>query len=271
MTSHPTPIAIGASLVHAAPRAVRLVLLGTALLVQPGCSLFTRIAEVGSVPSLAGIEDPHARPGYTPVSLPMPTPLPAERNPNSLWRHGARAFFDDQRANQVGDILTVAIQIDDRASLQNQTSRGRQATEKAGLPNFLGLENYLGADDQGILGFRAPLDPSSLISANSDTASDGTGAIRRNEQIELRVAALITQVLPNGNFVIQGKQEVRVNFELRELTITGVIRPEDITARNEITYDKIAEARISYGGRGQVMDMQQPRWGQQVYDIVWPW
>lgn len=260
--------------VHPAPQPRRrpaagpglgFLLAGSLLIALPGCNLFTRLSEVGTGPGLSEIRDPQAQAGYMPVSLPMPAPLPAERNPNSLWRHGARAFFKDQRAAKVGDILTVVIVIDDSASIANSTSRTRTASEAAGIPNFLGLE---GGSIQRILD---TADLGELINADSAANNDGQGNITRAEQIELRVAALVTQVLPNGNLVLQGKQEVRVNFELRDLTIQGVIRPEDITARNEITYDKIAEARISYGGRGQIMDAQQPRWGQQIYDVVWPW
>lgn len=243
----------------------RIAFVCVLLAALPGCNLFTRLSEVGSGPKLSQIEDPQAQPGYIPVSLPMPAPLPAERNPNSLWRHGARAFFEDQRAGQVGDILTVVITIDDSASISNGTDRSRTGSENAGIPNFLGLE---GGSIQRVLD---TADLANLINLSSSSANSGTGSISRDEEIELRIAALITQVLPNGNLVLQGKQEVRVNFELRDLTIQGVIRPEDISARNEITYDKIAEARILYGGRGQISDAQAPRWGQQIYDVVWPW
>ncbi len=245
---------------------LRLIVLSGLLLALPGCNLFTRLSEIGRAPDLSRIEDPQASPSYQPVSLPMPAPMPAERNPNSLWRQGARSFFKDQRAAQVGDILTVLVKINDSARIENETERTRNANENAGLPNFLGLENQL---PTGPLWSGA--NPSSLVSANSTTSTTGDGSIEREEQIELRIAAIIIQVLPNGNLVLQGSQEVRINFEVRELTISGVIRPEDISARNEINYDKIAEARISYGGRGQITDVQQPRWGQQVYDVIWPW
>lgn len=226
------------------------------------CNTAQRLSELGSGPQVSRIENPQAAAGYQPVSLPMPAPQSDMRQPNSLWRTGARGFFKDHRANRIGDLLTVQIRIDDRASINNSTERTRDNSESAGLPSFFGLENNL----QRIL----ETDPSNLAEVSSSSGSRGTGQIDRRERIELQVAALITDVLPNGNLVIQGKQEVRVNYELRELTITGVIRPEDISSANSISYEKIAEARISYGGRGQITDVQQPRYGQQLFDIIMP-
>lgn len=223
-----------------------------------------RLAEVGQEPKLTRVVDPTSVPGYQPVVMPMPAPQPMERSANSLWRSGSRAFLKDQRAARVGDILTVLIRIDDKAQLQNKTTRTRNNSESAGIPSFLGLESKLGK----IL--PKAVDPTSLIDMSSDTSNSGSGAVTRGEAINLKVAALVTQVLPNGNMAIQGRQEVRVNFEVRELLIAGVVRPEDITSENAITYEKIAEARIAYGGRGQLSDVQQPRYGQQIYDIVFP-
>ncbi|WP_247886850.1 flagellar basal body L-ring protein FlgH [Azospirillum sp. SYSU D00513] len=245
--------------------AARFALLAAVAAGLPACNAVSRVADIGSGPQLTQIQDPQAAAGYQPISLPMPTPLPAERNPNSLWRTGAKAFFKDQRAAKVGDILTVNIQIDDQARLNNQSTRGRDNSESLGIPGMFGLEG------PGGLGTLLPdANPASLIDMSSTTANTGRGAINRQEQIELKVAALVTQTLPNGNMVIQGRQEVRVNYERRDLVITGVIRPEDITAQNTISYEKIAEARISYGGRGHISDVQQPRYGQQLFDIIAP-
>ena len=230
-----------------------------------GCgNALERISRVGDVPPLSPIENPTASELYQPVSLPMPDPVTDLRQPASLWRQGARAFFKDQRAGRVGDILTVVIAINDQAQLDNSTSRSRSADESAGLDNLLGYETRIPDifDDDAI--------PSDLVNANSDSASNGTGSTERDEEIDLRMAAIITQVLPNGNLVIQGSQQVRVNYELRELQVKGVIRPEDLTSLNEVPYDKIAEARISYGGAGTISDIQQPRYGQQVFDILFP-
>jgi flagellar L-ring protein FlgH len=202
------------------------------------------------------------------VTMPMPQPMPVERQANSLWRPGARAFFKDQRATQIGDILTVTINIADTASLSNSTTRTRNNSETADTTNLLGLERKIWERIPG--NNNETLDPANLIGLGSQSNSTGTGQITRNDTITLRVAAVVTQVLPNGNLVVNGSQEVRVNFETRVLQIAGVIRPQDIQSDNAISYDRIAEARIAYGGRGQITDMQQPRWGQQVYDIIFP-
>lgn len=249
------------SLPHPALRLALVLLCATGL---GACNATQRLSEIGSGPGISQIANPQAAPGYQPVSLPMPAPQIGLREPNSLWRTGARAFFKDQRASRVGDIMTVVIQIDDRAQLNNTSSRARENSESAGLPSFFGLGDNLARI------IDSDLDPANLAEVSSASGSRGTGQINRQERIELQVAALITDVLPNGNLVIQGRQEVRVNHELRELTIVGVIRPEDISSANAISYEKIAEARISYGGRGNISDVQQPRYGQQLFDIIMP-
>ncbi|MCH8139047.1 MAG: flagellar basal body L-ring protein FlgH, partial [Proteobacteria bacterium] len=202
--------------------------------------------------------------GNQPIAMPMPPPLVVERKPNSLWRPGSRAFLKDQRASEVGDILTVVIEIKDDASISNSTSRSRTAGEDASAASILGYEASLAQF------LPSAINPTSLIDLDSSSNTEGAGSVNRGETINLRIAALVTQVLPNGNLVIAGRQEIRVNFEIRELQVAGLIRPEDITSTNTINYDQIAEARIVYGGRGQISDVQQPRYGQQIYDIIWP-
>jgi flagellar L-ring protein precursor FlgH len=234
----------------------------TALL--SGCNTMRRLSEVGEAPKLSGINNPTQNPGYRPVSMPMPAPQVAESNPNSLWRTGARSFFKDQRAAQVGDILTVNIAIDDKAVLANTTARTRKNSEDMGMPSLLGLESQL----TKVL--PETINPSSLFNVNSNTSNSGGGTLDRNETIDLKVAAIIVQVLPNGNYVIHGRQEIRVNAEVREVQVAGVIRAADITSANTVSYDKIAEARISYGGRGTISDVQQPRYGSEIMDILLP-
>ncbi|MEM8744584.1 MAG: flagellar basal body L-ring protein FlgH [Pseudomonadota bacterium] len=229
-----------------------------------GCSAFDRLGNIGETPKLSAIENPVMQPGYRPVSMPMPTPERVSYSPNSLWRTGARAFFEDQRARRVGDILTVIVEITDKAELENSTNRGRDNEENASIPKLGGWEDLL----KKVL--PKDVDLNDFVRATSDSKSDGDGAIDREETITTKIAGVVTQVLPNGNMVIEGRQEIRVNFEMRELIVAGVVRPEDITSENTIPISKIAEARVSYGGRGQITDVQQPRYGQQFLDIVLP-
>lgn len=160
--------------------------------------------------------------------------------------------------------MTVVIEIDEKAEISNTTARSRSGSESLAIPDLFGFPERINES----ITDGASLD--SAVSLDSASQSKGNGSVKRNEKLTLRVAATVTQVLPNGVLAIQGSQEVRVNFELRELLVTGFVRPADISRQNEITYDKIASARISYGGRGQISDMQQPRIGQQVLDAVLP-
>lgn len=229
-----------------------------------GCSQLDRLANVGQTPKLSAIKSPLEKPGYKPVRLPMPEPVAIVHRPNSLWRQGARAFFKDQRASRVGDILTINVKITDQAAIANATKRNRTNSENNNVAAMAGFNRLLGK----ILPKGA--NPANLITADSDSTSQGSGTIDRKEDITTTIAAVVTQILPNGNMVIEGKQEIRVNFEVREIIVAGIIRPEDIASGNTIESTKIAEARISYGGRGHISDVQQPRLGQQVMDILLP-
>ncbi|KAF0230457.1 MAG: flagellar L-ring protein precursor [Beijerinckiaceae bacterium] len=228
------------------------------------CGSLDRLANVGKAPDLSAIENPTAQPGYKPVQMPMPAPKPMSYQANSLWRTGSRAFFKDQRAQQVGDLLTVRVRITDKANIDNETERTRANSENLGMKGFFGQENRVGKI------FAKGTNPEALVDATSGSTTKGAGSVKRAEQLTTDIAAVVTQVLPNGNLVIEGKQEVRVNFEVRELIVAGVVRPEDIEAGNQIDSTKIAQQRIAYGGRGQITDVQQGRYGQQVLDIILP-
>jgi flagellar L-ring protein precursor FlgH len=225
-----------------------------------GCGATERLSRIGQPPAISPIANPTEMRDYHPVSLPMPAPQVLEPTANSLWRPGARAFFKDQRAKVVGDVLTVNVNITDNATLANNTRRTRQnVSEDASIPNFFGLASSIG------IGSANP-----TVSATSGSDFEGKGNIARSEAITVSLAAVVLQTLPNGNLAIAGRQEVRVNNELRELQVAGVIRPEDIASDNTIPSNKIAEARISYGGRGILSDVQQPRYGQQIFDVLFP-
>lgn len=183
---------------------------------------------------------------------------------NSLWRPGSVKFFRDNRAWRVGDIIRVSVSIRDSAKLDNSTSNKRNSNNKMGLTSLFGTEKDLAT----ILSKKA--NPASLLGNGSTSDHEGKGNISRNENIQTEIAALVRKVLPNGNLIIQGHQEVRVNSELREIKIAGIIRPKDISNTNSIKSDQIAEARISYGGRGIVSDIQNPPVGKQVIDVLSP-
>lgn len=256
----------------------RLLLLATVALGVSACNV-GRLAEIGKAPDLSRIDNPTEKRDYRPVSLPMPAPEVASRHANSLWRPGSRQFFKDHRAARVGDILTVTVSIDERANLQNNTTTSRNNEETQTIPNFLGFE--AAADGAGgvLTGAGVPsalnkvfknINPASAVGLTSESQVQGRGQVQRTEQVSAQVAALVTQILPNGNLVVQGKQEVRVNNEVREVSVAGIVRPEDITATNTVRHTQMAEARIIYGGRGQLTDVQQARYGQQIFDVLFP-
>ncbi|HEY3799439.1 MAG TPA: flagellar basal body L-ring protein FlgH [Caulobacteraceae bacterium] len=191
------------------------------------------------------------------------TPPPDPATPNSLWRVGARTFFSDQRAGRVGDILTVLVSITDSAKTSNTTNTSLQTGNAVGVPNLFGLESTLGKVLPGV-------DPSKLITTTTADTSAGAGGVNRSEQINLTIAAVVTQVLPNGNMVIQGTQEVKTNDEVRQLSVAGIVRPEDISSSNTVLSSQIAEARIEYGGHGDISAVQKTPVGTSLMQRFWP-
>lgn len=222
----------------------------------------TTITETVKGPELAPIGYPAALMPVQQTLLTAPEQSPASAN--SLWRTGARTFFGDQRARRIGDILTVNIDIDDRAQTQNSTSRSRSNDISGGISNFFGLENSLGK------AFPGGFDPQNLVGLEGQSNAAGNGSISRAERVELTIAAVVTAVMPNGNMVIQGRQEVRTNREVRELTVAGIVRPEDISSANTINHTQIAEARISYGGRGDISRVQAAPAAQSLVERFSP-
>jgi flagellar L-ring protein FlgH len=220
-----------------------------------------RMGEVGKAPAFTPTQNSSETYAMMTPGLPQEE-LGSRRavDEASLWSAGRQSLLGDHRASKRGDILTVVIEIDEKAEISNTSQRSRSGSENMGIGSVFGLDRNL---PDGI-----SLDPG--IEINSGSKSSGNGSVRRNERLELRVAATVVDVLQNGVLQIQGSQEVRVNFEMRELLVTGYVRPEDISRANEITYDRMASARISYGGRGQITEVQQPRYGQQVIEKVLP-
>ena len=244
----------------------RLAFLMTALTILAGCH--GQLDSVGRPPPISppGGQSPAMEPPSPQrVALAPPTPpVSTVHRTGSLWQSGPKSLFGDQRARSVGDILTVVIEIEDEAEISNTTTRTRTSNDDVTVTAAFGLTTI--ADS--ILPGGNTLDPA--VAASGSSASTGSGQISREEEITLRLAATVERVLPNGHMVIRGSQEVRVNFELRDLQMSGIVRPEDISRQNVITYDKIADARISYGGRGHVSNVQQPRLGQQILDQISP-
>ncbi len=234
------------------------------LLALIGLSACKSLDEVGYAPTFT----PGAR-SQESAAL-YATPLPTDVRPlsfadqSSLWTAGDAALLGDRRAARRGDILTVVIEIDDKAQISNQSSRDRASDQSMAIPSLFGIESRVEAQ----LANGTTLDPG--YETNSNSTFSGSGNVSRNEKLTLRVAATVVEELPNGVIRIEGRQEVRVNFELRELLVSGFIRPADISRQNEVTYDKIAGAQISYGGRGQISEVQQPRYGDQIAEILLP-
>jgi flagellar L-ring protein FlgH len=230
-----------------------------------GCATIDGVKNAGKPPALTPIEDPlYAASGRHNIVMPMPRPASTATASNSLWQAGKQTFFSDPRASKIGDILTVSIEIKDKAQFNNSSTRSRTGTQSGGVSNFFGLENLPGKVLPN--GF----DPANMIGTNSSGEFSGTGQINRQETVSLIVAATVMQVLPNGNFVVAGRQEVRINNEVRELLVSGIVRPQDINSSNTVLHTQMAEARISYGGRGQISAYQAPSYGQQVLGAISP-
>lgn len=224
----------------------------------------SKLSQVGKAPAFSPTEAGNEYYAMSAGALPDGAVSRGPYSEASLWSGERASLLGDQRARQRGDILTVVVEIDDKAEMTDTSGRSRTSSEKMGIPSLLGIPQRL--DD--VLPDGSSM--SDAINTNSGSKYQGTGSVQRKEKLTLRIAATVTQVLPNGVLQLQGSQEVRVNYEIRELVVTGYVRPEDISRQNEITYDKIAGARISYGGRGMISDVQQPRYGQQVIDQLLP-
>jgi flagellar L-ring protein precursor FlgH len=241
-----------------------LIWLAILVLLLSGCDL-NRLRHLNDPPPLTQIENPTADPKYHPVTTPLPHAIPMHKSSNSLWQPGARSFFKDQRANQPGDILTVLVDISDQGQMENKTDASRTSELKSGITAAAGFEVE---GKRRLLPSTAQL--SNLVDLKSSPNHTANGKIDRKETIKIKLAAMVIQVLPNGNLVIRGRQELRVNYEVRDVQITGIVRPQDITSENTVDYDKIAEARIAYDGRGDLSYVQTPPLGQKILDTIIP-
>jgi flagellar L-ring protein precursor FlgH len=223
-----------------------------------------RMDHLGKAPSFTSNTETPEHVAMLMPGLPLQTQPQRTVDQSSLWSADSQSLLGDRRAVTKGDIMTVVIEIDEKAEISNDTQRSRNGSESMGMSDLFGVPQRL---DERLPEGASMAD---AVGVESTSKTTGKGSVKRNEKLTLRVAATIVDVLPNGVLAISGSQELRVNFELRELLVTGYVRPEDISRQNEITYDKIASARVSYGGRGQITDVQQPRYGQQILDTVLP-
>lgn len=245
---------------------IALCLITAATHLSACTGVIDRLNKVGQTPEVTPSQNPQTQANYQPMTWPLPRA--AERVPqtaNSLWQPESRTFFRDLRASQVGDIIKVTVSISDRASLSNESETTRTSVEEAAAPQLYGLEGYLAGK---LLPGAANL--ADLLTASGNRSVQGEGSIDRDETIQTEIAAVVTQKLPNGNLVISGSQEIRVNQEVRRINIAGVIRPQDIAADNSVTSSQVAEARISYGGEGAITDAQKPRYGYEIIDAIAP-
>lgn len=240
---------------------IRLPVLLCGLVALSACG---KLAQVGRAPEFSPLEGSNAHHALYSAPMPELADPSGPTDASSLWTASTESLLGDRRAAQRGDILTVVIEIDDSAEISNSTDRSRTGQQSMAMPDLLGIPQRL----DGSLPEGASM--ASAVNTQSASTFAGSGDVARSEKLELRVAATVVEELPNGVLRIEGQQEVRVNYELRELVVTGYVRPADISRQNEITYDKIAGARISYGGRGQISEVQQPKYGQQVTDILLP-
>ena len=232
-----------------------------AFLILTACG---NLDQVGRSPEFAAMPNSPAQNGVY-SSLPTTADARGPTEQSSLWTSQRSSLLGDHRASARGDILTVVVEINDQATINDSTGRSRTASAKMGMPSLFGIPQRL---DAVVLPDGAS--SADLVSVNSASTFAGTGNVARNEKVTLRLAATVVEELPNGVLRIAGQQQVRVNNEMRDLIVKGYVRPDDISRQNEVTYDKIAEAQISYGGRGQITDVQQPGWGQQAVDAIIP-
>ncbi|MBP9752878.1 MAG: flagellar basal body L-ring protein FlgH [Proteobacteria bacterium] len=230
-----------------------------------GCAA-EKLSQIGESPRLSQIQNPTMMQGYTPVSMPMPAPTPVEHRMNSLWQTGSKAFFKDQRACKIGDLVTVNVLIDNKESTSFTPSISRDSTMNTTGSALLGLDQKLAKAlpsgfDPGVKGW---------INTESKPSHSGSGKYDLQDKIQFQVAATVIQILPNGNMVVKGRTEIKLLNEIRDIELTGIVRRSDIGSDNSITSDKVAEMRIVYSGRGDISDVANKPWGHKVMDTVMP-
>lgn len=241
-----------------------LFLSSSLLMSLGGCILPERLSNIGDPPEISEIQNPELVNNYQPVSMPMPDPEAVPIQMNSLWQNGSRAFFKDQRASRVGDVITVDIKFTNKTNVDDKLEASRTLTQTTPINNFFGYEKYAKKI------FPKAVDPKHMTNLGADTDLKTKGTRERTDEMDIKIAATIIQILPNGNMVIQGHREVRISGEVRTIELKGIIRREDIIAGNRIKYAKIAEARLSDVSRGEISDLNSTPWGQEILNKILP-
>lgn len=245
-------------------RILKVSLVVMLTMIMSGCGTWGKLSRIGKEPEISEMENKVVAREKNPMLM-GGEESQEYAGSNSLWKKGSSGFFKDQRATKVGDIITVMVSAQDTALMENKTEQNRDNNSSSvGINAFGGYEGYLGKV------MPSGVNPSKLIDVTSNHDISGEGKVDRKEKINMTMAAVVTQVLGNGNLVIEGTQEIRVNRELRKLSVQGIIRRADIRSNNTIESTKIAELRVSYGGEGVVSDMQEPRYGRSFIDIISP-
>jgi flagellar L-ring protein precursor FlgH len=243
------------------------------LLFLCGCNMVKKLSTIGEPPALTQIKNPKDLPGYEPVSMPMPSAQAVEQRTNSLWQTGSRAFFKDQRACKIGDVLTVEVKLDRKQSIQMSPDIEPQSSLNTTVGAVLGHHLPIQKRIAKALPGKEPSSPTALTDwakTNSAPVHKATATYDVQDKMSFKMAAVVIELLPNGNMVVQGREEIRLVNEVREVEIKGIIRREDVSSNNTISSEKIANMRISYGGRGDLSDAQSAPWGQQYMQKILP-
>jgi len=192
----------------------------------------------------------------------LPKPV-ADYSNGSIWQSASASLTDDVKARRKGDIITIVISETASASKEAKTGTSRDSSVSAGMPNMLGLENT------GIFKNNFA-DLSKIINASTNTKFQGTGSTSRQENLNATITARVLEVLPNGNLMIEGRRNIRVNEEDQIIILEGTVRSRDIAPDNTVNSIYVADARISYSGRGIISDRQSPGWLMNIFDKIWP-
>jgi flagellar L-ring protein precursor FlgH len=184
----------------------------------------------------------------------------------SLWPDEAQGafLFNDYRANQAMDIITIVINENNKGTKKADTDTKSEFDLIAGISEFFGIETTKWTANN------TSLNPAELINASTNTNFKGEGETGREGQLSGRISAVILEKLPNGLLRVEGTKIISINEEEEVLVISGLVRQRDIKATNEIDSSRVANVRIDFYGRGVIGEQQKPGWGARIFELVWP-